>query len=281
MSDLKACALNEFPELSYIINADSESSVTVWNSDLSTGKALEFLTMLALVSEIKRIGAELIIDPIFIDNPNLYYLRNEIPCHHGAQAGHDAALNNEFQLEDRFLSAVTPRAAFVYKGEDYMLFREGNPLHLIESLIKDKGVYKERPDFVVVEGSIKIASVKNGRLVFVHTARNGCAEIELIIKNSNLIPLSGFEAEASYEVETKGVIECSVSKTKANVDKQLDTYVGLFGASLVVPDCLFVHGKSATSKYKTALIDMETLVEDIRSVSNRQIFSDFLERVLA
>jgi len=48
-----------------------------------------------------------------------------------------------------------------------------------------------------------------------------------------------------------------------------------FGASLVGPDCLFVHGKSATSKYKTALIDMETLVEDIRSVSNRQIFSDF------
>jgi len=280
MSDLKRRSLQIFPDFEFIISAGSDLSKTVWESDLSTGKALEFVSLLALIREVKDLGASVHIDSYFHENPSLYYLRNEIPYHHGAQAGHDAVLDNEFTLFDRFVAALLPRATFEINGKKYMLFREGNPLHLIEAICIGRSVYRERPDLAIVGGFIELISVKRNEISIIHHGDEANARIEMSVKNSNLIPLKKYLPKDAYEVNTYGLVECSVSKTKSHVDNQLDNYVSLFGSSGVTPDCLFIHGKNIKSKYRTSIVDMSLLVEDIGSSTNRAIMGDYLKGIL-
>jgi hypothetical protein len=279
-ANLRGHAAEYFPDFEVIIGADSASAIEVWESDLTSGKALEFLSMITLLNELASAGANISIDPIFLENPGLYYLRNEIPFHHGAQAGHDGSLSGEFSLANRFTAALLPRASFTIRGKDYMLYREGNPLHLIENIAKYNSPYKERPDLVLVEGNIDEWSVNNGKLSLCHKTRGTSAELSLSIKNSNLIPIHTYSYGSNYEVVTNGVVECSVSKTRDHIDKQLDQYSDLFSSTEVVPTCLFIHGKSGCSKYDTVNIETINMVGDLQSPITKSIISQFWDDAL-
>ena len=87
-SDIKALAIELFPKLSPIISFKSEITRSTWESSLETGKAVEFVSLCALAESANRLGLTVKVPLLFTDNPDLFYLRNIIHRHHGAQPGH-------------------------------------------------------------------------------------------------------------------------------------------------------------------------------------------------
>ena len=134
--DERRLAALTYKDLKEIILSDSPLANSVWNSDLRTGKALEIVSLLAVIKNLQKRDVSLILEEKFFVNPSLFYTRNEIPLHYGAQAGHEANLASELTLEERFLASFTPKATFRAEGgASWMVFREGNPLHLLYKLV--------------------------------------------------------------------------------------------------------------------------------------------------
>lgn len=280
MKKLQREAINYFPYLNDIIKHESVSSRSVWESELKSGKALEFLTMLAVIDEIAYFDCEVKIHDRFKIDHELYYLRNEIPYHHGSQAGHDSVVNSDFTMEERFLSAILPRASFICGDKNYLLFREGNPLHQIETTFLGGTHYKERPDLVIVEGNLTDIEIEKGALTFSHVSKESSATIQLSIKNSNFLPLRNYVVQGKYEVITTGIIECSVSKTQRHVNNQLELYRDIFASESNTPKCLFIHGEPSQSKFSNINIDMQNLVSEIRNGVSRSTLVAYLHSVM-
>lgn len=269
-------AIAAFPQLETLIECEHSAALSVWNSPLSTGKLLEFLSLLSIFKSLRSMNIEVGLDQVYLNNPELFYLRNEIPFHHNAQAGHDAGSNGDITLQDRFLASILPRYQFQLLDQNFMVYREGNPLHVIQSALKRVEPYKERPDLILVDGYISVSNVSQSNLEFTHSSQTGTAKYTLSIKNSNILPLIEYSSSDKYEIYSPGVIECSVSKTKICVDSQLDDYSDLFSAKENKPECLFIHGKATHSKYPTLCLDMQNLVADISSDNTVNTISKFL-----
>lgn len=269
-----------YSEYSVFILCDSPASLSTWEAELSTGKALEFIVQFALLKEFKELGATIKTSSYFDLTPALFYLRNEIPSHHGAQAGHEVAYENYFPLSERFLAAFLPKAEIDIRGKKFMLFREGNPLHLILHTWNGGEIYKERPDFSIISGEIFIESYNQNTISFIHKDVGNSAKITLTIKNSNLIPLAEYITSKNYEVKTFGIIECSISKSKINADKQLDGYIKLFSTKDISPECLFVNGEKEISKHQTINLKMDDLYKAFSSIEIKNSLRLFLIEII-
>lgn len=281
--NLQNQAEQQYEEYSEIIASESDLAGTVWFGDLSNGKALEVVSLLQLLHCGPHLGLTVRLPELFADKPHLFYARNELPVHHGAQAGH--AISHEFEigLADRFLAALTPRAELWIDGRSYLVFREGNPYHLFKTVLDGEPAYNERPDLSIVEGEFELEVQSDSCLKVVHRNHDGSSSaIELRIKNSNMLPIDDFESSPDYAVITRGVVECSVSKSARHVSEQLGLYNSLFSNPSKDIANLFVHGKdSATAPFDTAIVDMLDLVRSIDSEANREVFSKFLSEITA
>ncbi len=227
-TNLKDLALSLCPELLDIISANSTISNSTWASSLETGKAIEFVTVCALAHSIRTIyKTDIIIPEIYKVHPELFYLRNVIPRHHGAQPGHSAAINS-IPLKDRFAAALTPRLSFQIDGTRYGIYREGFPIHLISHVHSGGKEYLDRPDILIVEGDIKIHFPSSSELAFTFTGEKGRAVGALRIKNDAFIPLISFERETPELISVKGLVECSLGKEKTKARNQISKYLSLF-----------------------------------------------------
>jgi len=281
MKELRAGAILAYPDFSSFIECKEQSALSVWEGELRNGKALEFLSLLSLMSVISESYSNCEIPHALFSNPELFYLRNEIPQHHLAQAGHSAAVNGSIDLEDRFVSSLVPRMTFCSRGKSYMIFREGNPLHLIYSEIALDKTYSERPDIIIVEGQIQDIQIANRRLSLNHITGGEQALIELSIRNTNILPVERYEKSANYSVKTLGVIECSVHKIRKHVDNQFTKYQKIFQSDSFIPECLFIHGDKGKSIETTVHVDMNDLICSVSSDNILQELKLFLSKSLS
>lgn len=278
MKNLRKRCIDAFPDHFSLINAGSPIANLTWDSDLSTGKALEFLSMLLLMDVAKHMGVTVEIDSFYYDNPDFFYLRNEIPYHHGAQAGHEASILNEISLENRFIAAITPKARMEYRGAKFYVVREGIPFHLIAHLIDGNQIYRVRPDLAIVYGDIEVGNVKDGTITARHTTYSGAAKIQLGIKNSDIIPVINYVVTGHYDFNTAGIIECSISKTDKHANKQIKKYSLLFSNGNQKPEMLFINGSHEKSNYETVNIDLNKLITSLLSQDVKARIANYLQR---
>ena len=248
------------PDLKQIIWHDSPITASTWNAGLETGKAVEMLTFFALIAAFREAGSEVSFPELYVTNPDLFFLRNIIPRHHGAQPGHDAVIGLELPLFDRFHAAMTPKATVKTQDDrTFLIYREGNPIHLMTFLIKYGSEYYDRPDFLITEGEIQLNFENLTELPFVYTHPMGRVEGSLRIKNDAKIPLISLDIFGSSEIPTNGIIECSVGKGKEKASDQIAKYQKLYATS-IRPISILINGqrKSCSAFDHEILIDLTT-----------------------
>jgi len=249
--------LNLFPEFEIFITDGCPESVSTWEGPLSNGKALEVLTLFTLLSRIKKCGAEVKIEEKFYNFPSWFFLRNEIPRHHGAQAGHEFYNSGDISIKDRFEAALLPKAKIIQGTQKWMVYREGNPLKNIFDHFSGKPDIHIRPDICLVSGDIEIEFLSKKRIQVTHRDREFYAVSQILAKNSELIPLYDFTCSKDYHVSTIGIIECSVSKITSVADAQLKKYLDAYETN---KNCqvLLVNGLATTSNFSTLTLDMKS-----------------------
>ena len=120
-AQLRASLIEFFPEFSNILQVQSSVSDSSWQASLSTGKLLELSSLLFVCQSFKELGATISIPELYLDKPELFYLRNEMPLHHSAQAGHSASLYSEIELIDRFIAALLQKYLFTLENDAFIL----------------------------------------------------------------------------------------------------------------------------------------------------------------
>jgi hypothetical protein len=263
--NLRQAASANYGDYCSFINDKNDISNSTWIGKISTGKLLEFLTQLSLLTELKSLGALIKIDDSLRKTPHLFYLRNEIPLHYGSKAGHETSID-PISLAERFRVAFIPKASFIMNDRKYLLFREGNPIHLVKSVWDGREITTERPDFSVVPGEIEV-EIRDELLFVTHKVENEYAKMTLIIKNSSILPVKEYTFSPQYSVNVSGIIECSVKKSKIHVDSQLDNYCKLYGSTIGDPQCLFINGGDIKSKYTTINVDLKNIIASLESSS--------------
>lgn len=235
------------PQLEKVLFHESVISRSTWEADIQTGKAVEITALCALVAAFIRKGYNFILPSIYLSYPELFYLRNSIPRHHDAQAGHEAAFENLLPLKDRFIAALTPKAEVENGNIVFSIFREGHPIHKISHKIKANKEYLDRPDIVITQGRMHLSASSEKEIDFLYTQAIGNVSGKLRVKNDNNIPIISYSPDDGGEVLINGVIECSIGKGNALATNQITRYRTLF-ASVIVPVAALVNGKANTGK---------------------------------
>jgi hypothetical protein len=260
--EVQELATSLCPDIEHIIAHRSEATASTWEKSIGTGKAIEFLTLCSIISSLRKYGAAPKIPELFFENPDLYYLRNVLPRHHGAQAGHEAALRS-IQLKDRFIASLTPKAEFIIKGVAYGLYREGFPVHQIEILRSVRNDYQDRPDIMVVEGALETVMNNDSELEFNYCSSMGSCNGILRIKNDPSIPLIRYDSSLNGAVEIAAIVECSIGKSGERADEQIRRYVNLFNGSSKHICTMLVNGR----KVRIGGFDIETHIDLSRDVN--------------
>jgi len=240
--ELRDLAIKLCPDLRNIICHESKLTVSTWKAGVETGKAIEFLAMCSLIASMRKVGVPVTIPDLFFKNPDLYYLRNVLPRHHGAQAGHEAAARS-IPLIERFIAALTPKAIVNIKGVAGAFYREGFPVHLIEFLKAKQTDYQERPDILGVEGSLDTSITNEFELEFLYRSTYGSCSGALRIKNDFYIPLIQYESSLDGTIPTIAIVECSVGKHAVKANEQIAKYVSLFKGSYKQLYTVLINGQ--------------------------------------
>ena len=219
---------------------------SLWNRPLDQGVAFEWTTTAALISEAAKVGWNYSFP--LAGRPGLgwaFPLRNEVPHHNSAQAGHSGRPRSEMPLRDLFLQSLIPKALLFKGNRTVLLFREGCPYH---KLLTKKN-YEDRPDILFVD-----AEIPNGfprvcdPYIDYQIDRNGVllAFGRLRIKNSPSLPIVSSRPTTPVELEVLGVVECSVNKSIQVASGQVEKYSDIFqtnhlalvtGNGLELPHC--------------------------------------------
>ncbi|EKO3801098.1 hypothetical protein NTE28_003596 [Vibrio harveyi] len=279
--NLRSSLIELFPEFQDILLLQNSVSNSYWEADLSTGKLLELTTLLFVCQSFKKFGATITIPAIYREKPELFYLRNEIPLHHSAQAGHSASLYSEIELTDKFLAAFTPKVIIQFGKSCLYVMREGNPIHELEKALKHDIQYKERPDIGIYSGKVSVSI--NGKVLTVTSINDGAeAHFLLEAKNSSIIPLVDYHEEGHHYTTTNAIIECSVNKSTRHADSQIKTYLDIFeNESNTTVSSLFVNGGKDKSKYSTININMSSLVDSFSSKDIDQKLLSFINSIVS
>jgi len=255
-----------------------------WTRPLETGSALEWATLAALVSAARDAGWAYHVPLLKVRNGDkLFALRNEVPTAHGAQPGNSAHLSNRLTLAERFLGAMTPKVELSKGKRKLSLFREGCPYHQIMT----GTAYKDRPDIFIAAGHVKDGYPKLescGSKEIVHFSFNvegiGNASGELRVRNSPVIPCISRSPLSGCAFPARGVVECSVHKSRTVAQKQTAHYLELFSAESIV---LVTGNDLAAVGLPNALVRLpgayDSLVEDLRNVGLTAINAFDMESV--
>lgn len=242
LGKLRSLAKSLYAESSEIIAHDSEVTRSTWSAKVETGKAVEILSLCFLAASAIRLGEKVSIPEIFINKPDLFYLRNVLPRHHGAQPGHEGVIG-DISLQDRFVAALTPRLVIKTEESSFGVYREGFPVHLIQTLKEGGMEYLDRPDILVVEGIVDVHDWTKGEVGFSYACSVGGCDGVLRVKNDINLPLKSYRERFRSGIPTTGIIECSVGKGRERAEEQLERYLELFSSDNP-PVTLLVNGKN-------------------------------------
>lgn len=279
-NQLRRSLIEFFPDFKDILLVKNSISDSCWNAPLSTGKLLELVSLLFVCQSFKSFGANIIIPDLYRKKPTLFYLRNEMPLHHAAQAGHSASLVSEVELIDRFVAAFTPKVIINIGENSFYIMREGNPIHELEQAIKDGAEYDVRPDIGIYTGKISVSINEN--IVNV-VSMNNVAEIHFSLeaKNTSIIPLIQYNENGEHFITTNGIIECSVNKSTRHANSQIDKYMEIFdNSSSVTVKALFINGGKGQSDYPTLNVNMDSLVDCFSSSDIDSKLSAFVKSII-
>jgi hypothetical protein len=107
----------------------------VWERPIEKGTAFEWFIFAAFIAQSRLRGWSCSFPGLkYPMGREMFVLRNEIPNHYGAQAGHSSALYQKFDLPDRFFYSILPKVIIEKDGKSYSLFREGCPYHKITEI---------------------------------------------------------------------------------------------------------------------------------------------------
>lgn len=266
-----------FPDFCDFIDCNHAISNSYWDGRLKTGKLLEIGTLFAISKALKNIGCTISIPDYYSENPECYYLRNEIPLQHGAAAGHDVAILSTVSLKNRFISALTPKIIFEYSNKKFSVFREGIPIHKVRALLSNKDPYDVRPDLTVVEGEFR-TTLLNESVIRSEVIRNGQVNYyDFEIRNTAIIPMINFAEENFDELNVTSIIECSMGKTVEYIDRQLDLYSKIFHIQNKIATKIFIHAHHVHSKYPTLIVERDHILESLSSDLFLEKFAFLLE----
>jgi hypothetical protein len=247
-NELRELCVYFCPTIKDIIYYDSPITFSTWKAEIETGKAVEFTALCATISSFQKLGYELSVPSLYDDNPDLFYLRNVIPRHHDAQAGHNAAFINQVPLHDRFIASLTPKVILRNSvGCVFSIFREGHAVHKIAHLLKNDNEYLDRPDIVISQGEMVLPKISTTEIEFLYMQDIGDISGVLRIRNDSSLPIISFNPEAGADILINGIIECSVGKGIAHAIKQVHRYKTLF-ASVIIPEAALVNGQRGIRK---------------------------------
>lgn len=201
----------------------SDEAKAYWAAPPVTGKSLELATLALLHGALQSVGANIAIPPAIAGRPDLFLARNELPQHHGAQAGHSSVIPD---ASDRFLAALTPKFSFRVDNRSFAVFREGFPLHALAQFVETKSVYKDRPDVVVAEGQFEITS-SDGISTIKAELPTGQYLVRLREVNSGKPRLVEWETNSATKPNPLAVFECSWNKSEQTAYRQLYRYMEL------------------------------------------------------
>ena len=278
--ELRNSLVQFFPEFKDILQVQSTVSDSTWNASLFTGKLLELTSLLFLCKSFKDSGAIITIPDLYQDKPELFYLRNEIPLHHAAQAGHSASLYSEIKLVDRYIAAFTPKVIIEIGGKNFYVMREGNSIHELEQILKYETEYKDRPDIGIYSGKVSVSV--NDKIVNV-VSINDLAEayFSLEAKNTSIIPLINYDEKGEYYTKTSGIIECSVKKSTRHANSQIAKYIVIFdNLQNTAINALFINGGKDKSNYPTLNVNMDSLSDSFSSPGIEHKLSKFVESMI-
>nr|WP_181716964.1 hypothetical protein [Psychrobacter sp.] len=279
-NEIRISLISLFPEFKNVLQVQSVLSDSSWNAPLSTGKLLELASLLFVCKSFKSLGATLEIPDLYSNKPHLFYLRNEIPLQHSAQAGHSATLNFEVELVDRYIAAFTPKVIIKINNKFLYIMREGNPIHELEKAMKYETEYKDRPDIGIYSGEVYVSTDKKTINVI---SKNEITEahFSLEARNTTVIPLISYHEKGEYHTTTNGIIECSTNKNTYQADSQLKKYIGIFdNHSNTTVTALFVNGGENKSNYLTLNVDMNDLINSFSSLETKNKILKFIELIV-
>lgn len=232
------------PDLKDVIGHDSEVTLSTWGQGLETGKAVEFLSLCSLIRAYRNHGQEVEIPELYKSHPDLFYIRNIIPRYYGSQAGHDAANASSLSLGLKFLGALTPRA-IVRQGDglDFLIFREGHPIHFINHAKKYRTYYLDRPDVLIAKASMTVEPLNDGEILFDYRYKDGSTSGKIRIAVCAELPIISLSNTGEMDIPISAILECSIGKGKDIAGGQLKIYRSLFKA-LPRPKTVLVNGKN-------------------------------------
>ncbi len=216
----------------------------MWKRPWPNGTAFEWASLAALASEASQRGWACSFPVLQYEFGNrLFPLRNEIPFHHGAQAGHGEVLRHKLSLPMRFLQSMVPKVLLQKSGRSCSIFREGCPYHEIM-----KGAtYFERPDILFLSGACGGGYpriTKNGREVEFSFALTAGLVVSgtLRVVNSPTLPCRSRFPRHDVDIPVTGIVECSVNKTEEVAASQMATYSSIFSAQDITPSQFLLTG---------------------------------------
>jgi hypothetical protein len=230
-----------------------------WQQPLSQGVALEWGMVAAMVAEAIVRGWDLSFPALSTTEGNvLFTLRNQIPYHHGAQAGNAGAHFNRTPLKVRFLQSVIPKVVFEKDGKSFSLFREGCPYHMIMT----GKTYEDRPDILLLPGRPTPTFpqiVEDGRGIEFSYDLSSELTISghLRVRNADIIPCTRRTPEGGTEVPIIGIVECSTNKSALVADEQLHRYANTF-ANITPPPLFLVTGNELpTLSWSRSVVNLD------------------------
>lgn len=257
MDVLRSAAALLCPDLTDVIRHDSAVTASTWRAKVETGKAIELASLCGVVASLRRASWEVSFPDVYREKPDLFYLRNVVPTHHGAQAGHDTAMFGALSLEDRFLASMTPKAsARSSKGKELLIFREGHPVHFINWQASGNSEYLDRPDILLAEGQLCTKWTDSSVLAFLYSVGTSIIDGQLRTINSFNVPIISYRASDDCRFPIRGLVECSAEKDPSIAKRQINRYVQLFGGP-IRPVTMFVSG----SRSRSTQCDVEVIID--------------------
>lgn len=223
--ELRQLALELAPELEVPLSYSGSEAAATWLGPISNGKALEVVSLCALLYSTKNAGMNVSIDSRLIMNPRSFYFRNEIPTTHVGQAGHsDPGLAN---LPELFLSAFIPKFSFGLEGRYFSVLREGIPPTQVANFLHGTTSNGARPDIAIVPG--KIYANLEGGLLTSTWGHHGESNVQIRAIHSPRLSLVNYSMFAEARLSPIAILECSVNKTRKQFESQIYSYNSEFG----------------------------------------------------
>ncbi|WP_350315750.1 hypothetical protein OHK33_12920 [Pectobacterium aroidearum] len=278
--DIRELALLYYPELKDVILNNSIESSSTWDKGLRTGKSIEFITLISLLKMAKELGFSVEIPMIYFEMPSLFYQRNTVPYHHGAQAGHSHSNMDNIPLNLKFLASLTPKAIIKSpNSKTYLLFREGHPVHLIDYSTKNKGsIYFERPDIILCEAQIyNTINIDMVDFIYLSNGKEITGSLKPI--NQPTPPLIKYHNNGINSNFVSGIIECSVGKNATNANQQLFSYQKIFNSNAF---SALVNGKvDIQSNYDVQVsVDLHNYSADLFTFSLNYGMREFIQKLV-